>query len=163
MCVGVSVWLGWGGVRVAGWSLQHGHHSNPATPKHQHTSNQDHTTNVVTQQHSRKFLMMDTLMSEICWAHKKLNKIASDIKLVSYSSTITMMHGTINIRFASRSQSVACNCTAGVLLRLTEQRCSILLLYCQVTVLMLQIAARYMPSTVLLTTQIGRASCRERV
>jgi len=24
--------LGWSGVRVAGFSLQHGHHSNPTTP-----------------------------------------------------------------------------------------------------------------------------------
>ena len=31
--------------------------------------------------------MMDILMSETCWAHKKYNKIASDIKLVFYSST----------------------------------------------------------------------------
>ena len=38
-------------------------------------------------------------MSETCWAHKKWNKIANDIKLVFYSSTITMMHGPINIRF----------------------------------------------------------------
>ena len=43
--------------------------------------------------------MMDILMSETYWAHKKWNKIASDIKLVFYSSTITMMHGPINIRF----------------------------------------------------------------
>jgi len=42
---------------------------------------------------------MDILMSETCWAHKKWNKIASDIKLVFYSSNITMMHGPINIRF----------------------------------------------------------------
>jgi len=56
------------------------------------------TTNVVIQQNSRKLLMMDTLISETCWAHKKWNKIASDIKLVSYSSTITMMHGPIYIR-----------------------------------------------------------------
>jgi len=42
--------------------------------------------------------MMDILMSETCGAHKKWNKIASDIKLVSYSSTITMMHGPIYIR-----------------------------------------------------------------
>jgi len=40
----------------------------------------------------------DILMSETCWAHKTWNKIASDIKLVSYSSTITMVHGPINIR-----------------------------------------------------------------
>ena len=46
------------------------------------------TTNVVIQQNSRKLLMMDILMSETCWAHKKWNKIASDIKLVFYSWTI---------------------------------------------------------------------------
>ena len=56
-------------------------------------------TNVVIQQHSRKLLMMDILISETCWAHKKWNKISSDIKLVFYSSTITMMHGPIRIRF----------------------------------------------------------------
>jgi len=32
-------------------------------------------------------------------AQLKWNKIASDIKLTFYSSTITMMHGPINIRF----------------------------------------------------------------
>ena len=33
-CVGVSVWLGWGGIRVAVcFSLQHGYHPNPATLK----------------------------------------------------------------------------------------------------------------------------------
>jgi len=59
---------------------------------------QNNTTNVVIHQNSRKLLMMDILMSETCWEHKKWNKIASDIKLVFYSSTITMMHGPINIR-----------------------------------------------------------------
>jgi len=44
MCVEVSVWLGWGGVRVAGLSSP-----NPATPKLQHTPKQEHTTNVVLQ------------------------------------------------------------------------------------------------------------------
>ena len=58
----------------------------------------NNTTNVVIQQNSRKLLLMDILMSEKFWAHKKWNKIASDIKLVFYSSTITMMHGPINIR-----------------------------------------------------------------
>ena len=58
----------------------------------------NNTTNTVIQQNSRKLLMMDILMSEPCWAHKKWNKIASDIKLVFYSSTIRMMHGPINIR-----------------------------------------------------------------
>jgi len=45
------------------------------------------TTDVVTQQHSRKLLKMDILMSETCWAHKKWNKITRDIKLVFHSST----------------------------------------------------------------------------
>ena len=55
-------------------------------------------TDVVIQQHSRKLLMMDILTSETCWAHKKWKNIASDIKLVFHSSTITKMHGPINIR-----------------------------------------------------------------
>jgi len=48
-----------------------------------------------------KLLMMDISMSETCWAHKKWNKMESGIKLVFYSSNITMMHGPINIRFIS--------------------------------------------------------------
>jgi len=78
----------------------------PTTTKRQSTSHQTHTTkhhkctltlnppslqnktaDMVIQQHSRKFLMMDILMSETCWVHKTWNKIASDIKLVFYSST----------------------------------------------------------------------------
>ena len=35
---------------------------------------QNNTTIVVNQQNSRKLLMMDILMSETCWAHKKWNK-----------------------------------------------------------------------------------------
>ena len=40
-CVGDLVRLGWSGVRVAGFSLQHGYHSNPATPSRQHTTNRE--------------------------------------------------------------------------------------------------------------------------
>jgi len=88
----------------------------PATTKRQNTSHQIHTTkhhkftlrlnppslqnkttDVVIQQHSRKLPIMDILMSETCWAHKKWNKTARDIKLVFYSSAFTMMHGPINI------------------------------------------------------------------
>jgi len=85
--------LGWSGIRVAGFSLLHGYHSNPTTPKLQHTSNQEQYDHAVIQQNSRKLLMMDILMSEKCWAHKKWNKIASDIKLVFYSSTIISVFG----------------------------------------------------------------------
>jgi len=61
------------------------------TPTQPHRNSNTHrtennTTNVVIQQNSRKLLMTDILMSEICWAHKKWNKIESDIKLVFYSS-----------------------------------------------------------------------------
>ena len=75
------------------------------TPTQLHRNSNTHrtknnTTNVVIQQNSRKLLTLDILMSETCWAHKKWNKIASDIKLIFYSSTVTMMHGPINIRFA---------------------------------------------------------------
>jgi len=74
------------------------------TPSQPHRNSNTHQTknnmtNVVTQQNSRKLLMIGILMSETCWAHKKWNKIASDIKLVFYSSTITMMHGPIYMRF----------------------------------------------------------------
>jgi len=51
------------------------------------------TTNVVIQQHSRKLLMMDILMSETRWIHKKWNKIASDSKLVFYSSNAFVLIG----------------------------------------------------------------------
>ena len=34
-----------------------------------------------------ELIMMDILMSETCWTHKKWNKIASHIKLVFHSST----------------------------------------------------------------------------
>ena len=62
------------------------------TPTQPHRNSNTHrtknnTTNVVIQQYSRKLLMMDILMPETCWAHKKWNKMASDIELVFYSSS----------------------------------------------------------------------------
>jgi len=54
MCVGVSVRLGWSGIRVAGWST---------SASVCNTDTTDTTTNVVIQQNSRKLLMMDILMS----------------------------------------------------------------------------------------------------
>jgi len=68
------------------------------TPIQPHRNSNTHrtknnTTSVIIQQNSCRLLMMDILMSGICWVHKKWNKIVSNIKLVFYSSTITMMHG----------------------------------------------------------------------
>ena len=91
LCVGELVSLGLSGVRVAGWSTTCASACNTDTTQTQpyQLSNtqriENKTTTVVIQQHSRKLLMMDILMSETCWAYKKWNKIASDIKLVFYS------------------------------------------------------------------------------
>ena len=65
------------------------------TPTQPHRNSNTHrtknnTTNVVIQQNSRKLLVMDILMSETCWTHKKWNKIASDIKLIFYFSNFVM-------------------------------------------------------------------------
>jgi len=62
------------------------------TPTQPHRNSNTHrtknnTTKVVIQQNSHRLLMMDILMPETCWACKKWNKIASEIKLVFYSST----------------------------------------------------------------------------
>jgi len=79
---------------VAGWSASCVSACNTDTTQtqpHQISNMQrteNKTTYVVIQQHSHKLVMMDILMSETCWAHKKRNKIATDIKLVFYSSII---------------------------------------------------------------------------
>jgi len=91
------VWLGWSGIRVAGWSVQHGYHSNPTTPKLQYTLTQEQYDQCGNSTESRRLLMMDILMSETCWAHKKWNKLASDIKLVFYTSTIISTYPCNNI------------------------------------------------------------------
>jgi len=99
LCVGDLVRLGLRSVRVAGWGTTCASACNTDTTHtqpHQISNTQrtkNTTTDVVIQQQSRELLMMDILMSETCWAHKKWNKIANDIKLVFCSSTITMMHG----------------------------------------------------------------------
>jgi len=97
-CV-LVIWCGWVWV-VSVLQASACNTDTTQTQPHQITNTQrteNTTTDVSMQQQSCKLLMMDILMSEICWAHKKWNKIASDIKLVFYSSTNTMIHGPINI------------------------------------------------------------------
>ena len=100
-CV-LEIWCGWVWVvSVLQASAEACNTDTTQTQPHQISNTQrteNKTTDVVIQQQSRKLLMMDILMSETCWAHKKWNKIASDIKLVFHSSTITMTYGPINIR-----------------------------------------------------------------
>ena len=43
-----------------------GYYSNPTAPNVQNTTKKNKTTNVIIQQHSRKLLMMDILMSVTC-------------------------------------------------------------------------------------------------
>ena len=82
------------GVRFAGWSCASACKTNTTQNQPHQISNtqrtENKTTDVVIQQHSRKLLMMDILTSETCWAHKKWNKISSEIKLVFHSSTCLM-------------------------------------------------------------------------
>jgi len=83
------------------------------TPTQPHWNSNTHrsknnTTKLAIQRQSRKLLMMDILLSETCWAQTNWNKIASDIKLVFYSSTTTMMHGPINMSLIFPVLSVLC-------------------------------------------------------
>jgi len=87
LCVGDLVRLVLSSARFAGWSttvLQPAKRTPPKSQPHQMSNTQrteNKTTDVVIQQHSRRLLMMAILMSETCWAHKKWNKIASDIQV----------------------------------------------------------------------------------
>ena len=93
LLVGDLVRLVLSSARFAGWSTTCASACKTNTTQNQPHQisntqrNKNKTTDVVIQQHSRKLLMTDILMSETCWAHKKWNKIASDIKLVFHSST----------------------------------------------------------------------------
>ena len=72
---------------------------------------QNKTTDVVIQQHSRKLLMMDILISETCWVHKKWNKTASNIKLVFYSSDFSLIQ---NVRPTLRPTQPSVHCVSGL-------------------------------------------------
>jgi len=58
--------LGWSGARVAGSSLQHGHHSRLTAPNLQHTANQERNDQCGNQHHSRDLLMMNIVVPETC-------------------------------------------------------------------------------------------------
>ena len=78
LCVGDSVRLVWSGTGHADQLC-----NMDSTPTQPHWISNTHrtkknTTNVLIQQNSRKFLMMNILISETCWSHKKLNEIASN-------------------------------------------------------------------------------------
>jgi len=89
-CV-LQFWCGWVGVVSVLQAEACCNTDTTPTQPHRNFNTQwtkKNTTNVVIQQNSRKLLMIDILMSETFWAHKKWNKIASDIKLVFYSSAL---------------------------------------------------------------------------
>jgi len=71
------------------FSLQHGYHSNPTTPKLQHTSNQEQNdqcgnSTAQSQAPDDGYINVRSMLS----TKEVKKKIASDIKLVFYSSTI---------------------------------------------------------------------------
>ena len=66
-CV-LEIWCGWFWVVPV---LQAEAVLKPNRTKSPTQRNKYKTTNLVIQQHSRKLLMMDILMSETCWVHKK--------------------------------------------------------------------------------------------
>jgi len=68
MCVGDSVWLGWSGIRVAGFTEACNMDTTPCQPHRNSNTHRtkNNTTNAIIQQNSRKLLMMDILMSETC-------------------------------------------------------------------------------------------------
>ena len=73
-CV-LEIRCGWGGV-VSVLQACASACNMDTTPTKPHRNSNTHrtknnTTNVVIQQNSRKLIMMDILMSETCWAHKK--------------------------------------------------------------------------------------------
>jgi len=93
------------------------------TPTQPHWNSNTHRTknnmtNVAIQQNSCKLLMMDILMSKTCWAHKKWNKIASDIKLVFYSSTTEWMYSNFIINTFKGMYSLHLTCCSSYSLSL---------------------------------------------
>ena len=104
-------WVGVVSVLQLCFSLQHGYHSNPTTPKLQHTSNQEQYDQCGNSSSGACDCSVELphwsycSWFDVCWnfgavglgwypccrlkpaTHKKWNKIASDIKLVLYSSS----------------------------------------------------------------------------
>ena len=68
MCVGVTLWFGCGGVVSVLKALAYNTDTTPTQPHGNSNTHRtkNNTTNVVFQQNSRKLLMMDLFMSEIC-------------------------------------------------------------------------------------------------
>jgi hypothetical protein len=82
-------------------ALQPGHYSSLTAPNLQHTTNQERNDQCGKEHHSSELLMIGIVMPETCWAYKKYNKIISGIELVFYSSVITKMLGSINVRLTN--------------------------------------------------------------
>jgi len=134
-CV-LEIWCGW----VAGWSSASACNTDTTQIQPHQISNtqrtENKTTDVVIQQHIRKLLMMDILMSETCWAHKKWNKIASDINQVGFllSSllhrafrriTLIINQQCTYIKFHIKTLKIAPTCCDPKII-LRELRCSLL-------------------------------------
>ena len=65
-------------------------------------------------------LMMDILRSETCWAQKKWNKIASDIKLVFHASTVLNVFIQKTQEYSDKSNTRGCPKISQNLLVITQ-------------------------------------------
>jgi len=100
MCVGITLWFGWGGV-VSVCRLKLHTDTTPPQPSHNVTIthiepeqyNQRNNSTNKSQSPEDGCINIQNMLSSKQWNNK-----ASDIKLVSLYSTIKMMHGPINIR-----------------------------------------------------------------
>ena len=105
MCIGVTVWFGWGGVvSLCRLKQRFSLHKDTTPPQPNHTVTPTHiepeqhnpwnnSTNKPQAPEDRCTNIRNML--NIKWRNNK----ASDIKLVYLYSTIKMMHGPINIKF----------------------------------------------------------------
>ena len=66
-------------IRIAGYSLQPGHHSNLTAPNLQPTANQERNDQCGNQHYSRELLTMGIVVPETFRPYKKYNKIISSI------------------------------------------------------------------------------------
>jgi hypothetical protein len=89
MCVGVSVWLGWGGIRVAGFS-------HTETPTHIEIRTHDQCGASIEKSQAPDVGCIN-VRNMLSIEKEKQNIIPSDIKLVSYSSTITSSYSLLYV------------------------------------------------------------------
>jgi len=98
----VVVWLGWCGIQMQAEAL--------FVVVLQPASNQSNTIHEITQQISRKLLMMDVLTSETCWAvNNEIKKQVASSWSLFIQPEILALNRLIWNQFSSRNKTFALN------------------------------------------------------